>query len=92
MSLSEGKVENRILLWTLMDSREAWIYCITMFFAFWITLAIASYFSFRYGGDTALFFYLLAGFFLGASEVMYWVQRGLKSKANTSLNIQGRVE
>jgi hypothetical protein len=92
MSLSEGKVENKILLWTLMDSREAWIYCIVMFVAFWITLAIASYFTSRYGGDTTGFFYVLAGFFLGASEVMYWVQRGLKNKANTSLSIQGRAE
>jgi len=92
MSLSEGKVENKILLWTLMDSREAWIICITMFFAFLITLAIASYFTSRYGGDPAVFLYLLAGFFLGVSEVMYWVHKSLKRKANTSPSIQGRAE
>jgi hypothetical protein len=85
---STGKIN----LWTQMNQREAWLYCVIMFVAFWIVLVIAGVLSNMYGSEGIGPFYILAGFFLGVSEVMYWIQRSLKSQPETPPAVPERAE
>jgi hypothetical protein len=57
-----------------------------MFVGFGVTLIAAQIFASYYGGDATGIFNGIAGFFLGVSEILYWVQRDLKiatQSANT---------
>jgi len=82
----------KIFLWKQIDHREAWLYCVVMFIAFWIVLIIAGAISSIYGPDSAGIFYIIAGFCLGVSEMMYWIQRGLKSQPVIPSRAQERAE
>jgi len=79
MSINARGFEDEIVvLWWPMNRQDVKLFCIVMFAAFWITLILSQIFVSYYGGNVAGIFYLLAGFFLGVSEILYWVQRGLK--------------
>ena len=80
MSMSEGGMENRIMLWRPVSSKDARLICILMFVAFVATLNVGFVFTQIYGRELEVLFYGLGGFFLGVSEVMYWIYKGLKKR------------
>ncbi len=84
MTMNGTAPTSKIVLWKQMEHREAWLYCVIMFVAFWVILAIAGALSSIYGPEGTGFFYVIAGFCLGVSETMYWVQRGMKSQPTAS--------
>jgi len=50
-----------------------------MFIAFWAALSLGVVLANYFNNQLDPVFYFLGGFFLGVSEVLYWVYKGLKS-------------
>lgn len=73
-------MENRIMLWRPVSSKDARLICVLMFVAFLATLFVGLVFTQIYGIELEGVFYGLGGFFLGVSEVMYWIYRGLQKR------------
>jgi fructose-specific phosphotransferase system IIC component len=78
--MSEGGMESRIMLWRPVSSKDARSICVLMFAAFLATLFVGLVFTQIYGRELEGVFYGLGGFFLGVSEVMYWIYRGLQKR------------
>lgn len=73
----ESIEQKSIMLWGLTNADEARRICITMFIAFWAIMTLGQLISsvFNHGLDSI--FFLIGGFSLGVSEVMYYVSKGL---------------
>lgn len=68
------------MLWKPVSSDDARSICILAFIACFATLCVGlAATNFVSRGLEGLF-YGLAGFFLGISEVTYWIHRGLRGK------------
>jgi hypothetical protein len=63
-----------------MDSRGARSICITTFVGFLVTLVLGGYIESIIPG-TGAWFFMMGGFFLGVSEVMYWLSKALKRES-----------
>jgi len=75
----ESGTQESIMLWRLMSSGDARNLCIAMFIAFWAALSLGVVLANYFNNQLDPVFYFLGGFFLGVSEVLYWVYKGLKS-------------
>lgn len=78
--MRENGMENRVMLWRPVSSRDARLICRLVFVAFLATLIVGAVFTNIYGSGFESVFYLLGGFFLGVSEVMYWIYKGLQRR------------
>jgi hypothetical protein len=79
-SMREGGMENRVMLWKPVSYEDARFICRMTFVAFIATLIVGWVFARFYGSGLESVFYLAGGVFLGISEVMYWVYKGLQKK------------
>jgi hypothetical protein len=61
-----------------MGSRDARSVCVVTFVGFLLTLVLGGYIENIIPGMGAWFF-MMGGFFLGVSEVMYWISKALKT-------------
>jgi len=73
-------MENRVMLWKPVSCGDARFICRMTFVAFIATLFVGLVFTQIYGSGLESVFYLAGGVFLGISEVMYWVYKGLQRK------------
>lgn len=69
----ESGTPKSIMLWKPMNQKDVRNLTIVMFVAFWAILSLGSIFP-----QLDSVFYLGGGVFLGMSEIMYWIQRGLR--------------
>jgi len=69
----ESGTPKSIMLWKPMNSEDVRNLSIVMFVAFWATLSLGLIFT-----QLDSVFYLGGGVFLGMSEIMYWIHRGLR--------------
>lgn len=75
----ERGMENRIKLGPFgpIDSKDARSICIVTFVGFLLTLVLGGYIESIIPG-TGAWFFMMGGFFLGVSEVMYWLSKALR--------------
>jgi hypothetical protein len=75
-------MENRIKLGPFgpMDSRGARSICIVTFVGFLLTLVLGGYIESIIPG-MGTWFFMVGGFFLGVSEVMYWLSKALRRES-----------
>ena len=79
-TMSESRMEPTIMLWKPVSSRDARSICIVTFFACFATLIVGFVITNSFGNGLENIFFGLAGFFMGVSEVTYWIHRGLRRK------------
>lgn len=80
MSMIEGSIEKSVMLWKPVRYNSARFICWMSFVAFIVTLFLGLAFTQIYGNGLEIVFYLAGGVFLGHSEVMYWVYKGLRKR------------
>jgi hypothetical protein len=65
--------------WKLMDVEKALWYCVSFFFGFLFVSGIGVVMA-QYSLELATFLFILSGFLLAMSEVLYWKYRALLRK------------
>jgi hypothetical protein len=66
--------------WKLMDARCALWYCVSLFLSSWVAFGLGMALA-RFDIGLTIFFFILGGFLLIGSEVLYWKYRsGLRKR------------
>ena len=73
-------MEKSVMLWKPVSYEDARFICRMTFVAFIASLFVGLVFTQIYGSGLESVFYLAGGVFLGISEVMYWVYKGLQRR------------
>ena len=74
----ESGMPKSIMLWKPMNSVDVRNLSIVMFVCFWATLCLGLITAPLFNHSLDSVFFLGGGVFLGMSEIMYWIHRGLR--------------